>query len=101
MSQIRAEIVSTTDASALKRQFESRWKTLDSFESSVKKLDLTRLQWKQKYAMKEGELEAVKVSSSGQTGYSIDDSLATSNSLNNCPESRPARHPTTPRRSDL
>jgi len=48
--------------SALKRQLESKWKTLDNFESSVKKLDLTRLQWKQKYAMKEGELEAAKVS---------------------------------------
>lgn len=47
--------------SALKRQLESKWKTLDNFENSVKKLDLTRLQWKQKYAMKEGELEAAKV----------------------------------------
>ena len=50
------------DDSALKRQLDSKWRAIDNFEGSVKKLEMTRLQWKTKYATKEGELEAAKVS---------------------------------------
>jgi hypothetical protein len=35
---------------------------LDNFEVSVKKLETTRMQWRAKYAIKDGELEAAKVS---------------------------------------
>jgi hypothetical protein len=47
----------------LKRQLEQKWRALDTFEASVKKLELTRMQWRSKYALKDGELEAAKVSS--------------------------------------
>nr|XP_018262463.1 uncharacterized protein I303_05480 [Kwoniella dejecticola CBS 10117]OBR84621.1 hypothetical protein I303_05480 [Kwoniella dejecticola CBS 10117] len=45
---------------ALKKQLEQKWRTLDNFEAAVKKLELTKMQWKSKYAVKEGELEAAK-----------------------------------------
>ncbi|KAI9631943.1 uncharacterized protein MKK02DRAFT_21589 [Dioszegia hungarica] len=44
----------------LKRQLEQKWRALDTFEASVKKLELTRMQWRSKYALKDGELEAAK-----------------------------------------
>ncbi|EIW73667.1 hypothetical protein TREMEDRAFT_26645 [Tremella mesenterica DSM 1558] len=44
----------------LKKQLEQKWRALDNFEAAVKKLELTRMQWRQKYALKEGELDAVK-----------------------------------------
>lgn len=47
--------------SSLKRQLDSKWRALDNFEASVKKLEATKMQWKVKYATKEGELDAVKV----------------------------------------
>jgi hypothetical protein len=40
---------------------EQKWRALDNFEASVKKLELTRSQWRSKYAMKDGELDAAKV----------------------------------------
>ncbi|WWD18405.1 hypothetical protein CI109_102855 [Kwoniella shandongensis] len=45
---------------SLKKQLEQKWRALDNFEASVKKLELTRMQWRSKYAVKEGELEAAK-----------------------------------------
>ncbi|ORY31357.1 hypothetical protein BCR39DRAFT_89832 [Naematelia encephala] len=45
---------------ALKKQIEQKWRALDNFESSVKKLALTRMQWRSKFALKDGELEAAK-----------------------------------------
>ena len=47
---------------SLKRQLDSKWRALDNFEASVKKLEATKMQWRAKYATKEGELDAVKVS---------------------------------------
>ena len=47
--------------SALKRQLEQKWRALDNFEASVKKLETTRSQWRSKYAIKDGELDAAKV----------------------------------------
>ncbi|ORX40156.1 hypothetical protein BD324DRAFT_648758 [Kockovaella imperatae] len=44
----------------LKRQLEAKWRAIDSFEAAIKKLEATRLQWKNKYAAKAGELEAAK-----------------------------------------
>jgi len=41
---------------------EQKWRTLDQFEASLRKLEAHKLQWKAKYAIKEGELEAAKVS---------------------------------------
>lgn len=46
---------------SLKRQLESKWRALDAFESSVKKLESTRAQWRSKYAEQSGELQAAKV----------------------------------------
>jgi hypothetical protein len=50
--------------SSLKRQLEQKWRALDNFENSVRKLEATRVQWRAKYATKEGELDAAKVSQS-------------------------------------
>jgi hypothetical protein len=47
---------------SLKKQLEQKWRALDQFEISVKKLEATRVQWRAKYATKEGELDAAKVS---------------------------------------
>jgi hypothetical protein len=82
-------------ARSLKRQLESKWKTLDNFENSVKKLDITRLQWKQKYAMKQGELEAAKVSRPYPLyGRSPDSSRAIPSYRSSSPLSKLApRHP--------
>lgn len=49
-----------TDDRAIKKQLDQKWRALDNFEASVKKLELTRMQWRSKYAIKEGELEAAK-----------------------------------------
>lgn len=45
---------------SLKRQLDAKWRALDSFEASVKKLELARAQWRSKYSLKDGELEASK-----------------------------------------
>jgi hypothetical protein len=45
----------------LKKQLDQKWRTLDQFEASLRKLEAHKLQWKAKYAIKEGELEAAKV----------------------------------------
>ncbi|GFZ45294.1 hypothetical protein JCM24511_03020 [Saitozyma sp. JCM 24511] len=45
---------------ALKKQLEQKWRALDNFEAAVKKLEITRTQWRSKYAIKDGELEAAK-----------------------------------------
>ena len=47
--------------STLKKQLEQKWRALDNFEAAVKKLEITRMQWRTKYSMKEGELDAAKV----------------------------------------
>ncbi|ODN77571.1 hypothetical protein L202_04740 [Cryptococcus amylolentus CBS 6039] len=46
--------------SSLKRQLEQKWRTLDQFEASVKKLEITKREWRSKFAIKEGELDALK-----------------------------------------
>ncbi|WVQ72827.1 hypothetical protein IAR50_002388 [Cryptococcus sp. DSM 104548] len=46
--------------SSLKRQLEQKWRTLDQFEASVKKLEITKREWRSKFALKEGELDALK-----------------------------------------
>ncbi|KAK8858516.1 hypothetical protein IAR55_002743 [Kwoniella newhampshirensis] len=45
---------------SLKKQLEQKWRALDNFEASVKKLELARMQWRSKYSVKEGELEAAR-----------------------------------------
>jgi hypothetical protein len=45
----------------LKRTLEAKWKTLDTFEASVKKLEVTRMAWRSRVSIKDGELEAAKV----------------------------------------
>ncbi|OCF33425.1 hypothetical protein I316_04845 [Kwoniella heveanensis BCC8398] len=45
---------------SLKKQLDQKWRTLDQFEAAVKKLELTKLQWRTKYSLKEGELDAAK-----------------------------------------
>ncbi|WVF69243.1 hypothetical protein IAT40_004019 [Kwoniella sp. CBS 6097] len=46
--------------SSLKKQLDQKWRTLDQFEAAVKKLELTKMQWRTKYSLKEGELDAAK-----------------------------------------
>ncbi|WVO15791.1 hypothetical protein L204_103453 [Cryptococcus depauperatus] len=45
---------------SLKRQLEQKWRMLDQFEAAVKKLELTKREWRSKFAMKEGEIDALK-----------------------------------------
>ncbi|OWT40032.1 hypothetical protein C362_02530 [Cryptococcus neoformans Bt1] len=70
MMSVRAEFekkLKDTEASvdkrmaSLKRQLEEKWRTLDQFEAAVKKLELTKREWRSKFAIKEGELQAVQV----------------------------------------
>ena len=56
-----SETESVADDSLLKKQLDQKWRTLDQFEASLRKLEAHKLQWKAKYAIKEGELEAAKV----------------------------------------
>ncbi|KIR75733.1 hypothetical protein I310_00430 [Cryptococcus deuterogattii CA1014] len=69
MMSVRAEFekkLKDTEASvdqrmaSLKRQVEEKWRTLDQFETAVKKLELTKREWRSKFAIKEGELQAVQ-----------------------------------------
>nr|KIR89442.1 hypothetical protein I308_00449 [Cryptococcus tetragattii IND107] len=69
MSSVRAEFekkLKDTEASvdqrmaSLKRQVEEKWRTLDQFETAVKKLELTKREWRSKFSIKEGELQAVQ-----------------------------------------
>jgi hypothetical protein len=41
-----------------------RWKQIDKFESSVKAYGEAKATWRHKFTAKEGELEALKVSTS-------------------------------------
>lgn len=45
---------------SLKRQLEGKWRALDGFEASVKKLELARAQWRARLASKDGELESAR-----------------------------------------
>lgn len=44
----------------LKRQLDAKWRALDGFEASVKKLELQRSQQRTKLAQKDGELDAAR-----------------------------------------
>jgi len=57
----KSQTESVADDSLLKKQLDQKWRTLDQFEASLRKLETHKLQWKAKYAIKEGELEAAKV----------------------------------------
>lgn len=48
---------------SLKRQLDTRWRVLDSFEASVKKLETQKAQWRDRLAQKDAELVRVR----GQT----------------------------------
>jgi len=50
------------DGRLLRRQLDQKWRTLDQFEASLKKLETSKIQWRAKMAIKDGELEAAKVS---------------------------------------
>ena len=50
------------DDRLLRRQLDQKWRTLDQFEASLKKLETSKIQWRAKMAIKDGELEAAKVS---------------------------------------
>jgi septal ring factor EnvC (AmiA/AmiB activator) len=45
----------------LKKQIDNRWRQIDKFESSLKTIADTKLAWKRKFSLKEGEIEALKV----------------------------------------
>jgi predicted nucleic acid-binding Zn-ribbon protein len=43
----------------MKRQLDHKWKQLDHFEASVRKLELVKTSWRNKFAQKQGELDAI------------------------------------------
>lgn len=45
----------------IRKQLDVRWKQIDKFEASVKTYADTKAAWRRKFAVKEGELEALKV----------------------------------------
>jgi len=45
---------------SLKRQLDTKWRVLDSFEGSIKKLEAQKAQWRQRVNSKEAELDAAK-----------------------------------------
>lgn len=45
----------------IKKQLDTRWKQIDKFESSVKTYADVKAGWRRKYAVKEGEMEGLKV----------------------------------------
>jgi predicted nucleic acid-binding Zn-ribbon protein len=47
----------------MRKQLDNRWRQIDKFETSLKTVAETKTTWKRKFAQKEGELEAIKVSS--------------------------------------
>src|SRR5258706_3184187 len=47
----------------VRKQLDTRWKQIDRFEASVKNLAEIKHTWRRKYNAKEGELEAIRVSS--------------------------------------
>ncbi|RDB26693.1 Anucleate primary sterigmata protein B [Hypsizygus marmoreus] len=44
----------------MRKQLDSRWKQIDKFEASVKSYADLKAQWRRRFAVKEGELEALK-----------------------------------------
>ncbi|KXN87015.1 Anucleate primary sterigmata protein B [Leucoagaricus sp. SymC.cos] len=51
----------------IRKQLDTRWKQIDKFETSVKTYADMKAQWRRKFAVKEGELEAVKATNSELT----------------------------------
>ncbi|CED84430.1 Extracellular matrix glycoprotein Laminin subunits alpha and gamma [Phaffia rhodozyma] len=45
---------------SMKKQLDHKWKQLDHFESSVRKVELVKTQWRNRYAQKQGELESLQ-----------------------------------------
>lgn len=50
----------TAKMSELKKSLDAKWKQLDKFETTVKSLAEAKQGWKRKFAMKEGEIDALK-----------------------------------------
>ena len=48
--------------SSLKRQLDQKWRAVDDFEIAVKRLQTKREEWRGRFQIKDGELEAAKVS---------------------------------------
>lgn len=46
--------------SGMKKQLDSKWKQLDHFEASVRKVELVKTQWRNKLSQKQGELESLQ-----------------------------------------
>ncbi|KAF8352161.1 hypothetical protein F5887DRAFT_1057800 [Amanita rubescens] len=55
-----AEARFTERLTDIKKQFDHRWRQLDKFEASVKTYAETKTQWRRKFSVKEGEIEALK-----------------------------------------
>lgn len=47
----------------IRKQLDQKWKIIDKFELQVKNLMDVKQSWKRKFALKEGEMEALKVRS--------------------------------------
>lgn len=46
--------------SGMKRQLDAKWRQLDHFEASVRKVELVKTQWRNKLAQKQGELDSLQ-----------------------------------------
>jgi len=44
----------------MKKQLDNKWRQLDQFETSVRKLELVKTSWRNKFAQKEGELASLQ-----------------------------------------
>jgi hypothetical protein len=51
----------TEKLSEIRKSLDQRWRQLDKFETSVKQYADTKTTWRRKLSVKEGELEAAKV----------------------------------------
>ena len=54
----------TDKLAEIRKQLDSKWRQVDKFETSVKNLSDLKASWKRKFALKEGELDALKSTNS-------------------------------------
>ena len=52
----------TEKLNELRKQLDHKWRQIDKFEGSVKNLSEMKQSWKRKFALKDGEIDALKVS---------------------------------------
>ena len=50
----------TDKLAEIRKQFENRWRTMEKFEATLKSTSENRASWRRKFALKEGELDALR-----------------------------------------